>query len=409
MAMSGVTSSVDSARDVLAEAVRPPECERRAIERRQSSRGRRRNAPPAASLTDLVADLDEAASRLAPIEHSLEARAAALGKDLEAAFRFVRDHVRFETYQGILKGPELTYAGLAGNAFDRALLLAELLKRNGVRDALRDWTSRALESGGVVCAHVRAGAAGRRHSAGTGAAGGSRMRNHSRRASGTGRAGITKRSVASRVHTDGQLPVRAAISCSPRSSGTPGSRPTSMARGRIWTQPLRDAEPGRAYAAADQTFEVLPPSAHQLVTVRVVTEVLDDRSLRKDNGARSDRPGARPAGPPDRVVPSVCRRRRARRVALPAALAPDTRVPVLWIDGESHEGKPIDFADQQKPTRGEAPRGGGFKNLFGSGGALSSSSRNSSASGSSSRLHSRTGNGKSRGVRSWIGSVRPAA
>jgi transglutaminase-like putative cysteine protease len=44
----------------------------------------------------------------------------------------VRDHVRFEVYRGLLRGPEITYASRAGNALDRAALLAELLKSNGV-------------------------------------------------------------------------------------------------------------------------------------------------------------------------------------------------------------------------------------------------------------------------------------
>ena len=54
-----------------------------------------------------------------------------LDYEIEVAHLFVRDRVRFEPYLGVLKGPQGTAMTLAGNAFDQALLLANLINIMG--------------------------------------------------------------------------------------------------------------------------------------------------------------------------------------------------------------------------------------------------------------------------------------
>jgi hypothetical protein len=50
----------------------------------------------------------------------------------QAAFEFVRDQVAFEPYPGVMKGAAATLITRGGNSLDRALLLAAVLKQNGV-------------------------------------------------------------------------------------------------------------------------------------------------------------------------------------------------------------------------------------------------------------------------------------
>ena len=56
----------------------------------------------------------------------------ALSFDPDQAYEFVRDRIGFDPYEGVLRGAEGTLAARAGNALDRALLLAALLDAMGV-------------------------------------------------------------------------------------------------------------------------------------------------------------------------------------------------------------------------------------------------------------------------------------
>lgn len=67
--------------------------------------------------------------RLANI--STASRAKALEGDLDRIFRFVADHVRFESYPGVLRGARGALLGRAGNSYDQSLLLAQMLNEAG--------------------------------------------------------------------------------------------------------------------------------------------------------------------------------------------------------------------------------------------------------------------------------------
>ena len=113
-----------------------------------SASGGRGPVPAPPPLEDALATLQTAAEpdkvsgaleQLGAVQASLKkssfdvaAKAAELGADVDAAYRFVRDEVRFEPYEGVLRGARGTLMALAGNAFDKSVLLAELLRHHQV-------------------------------------------------------------------------------------------------------------------------------------------------------------------------------------------------------------------------------------------------------------------------------------
>ena len=74
---------------------------------------------------------EEASSELKTDSFDPEKKAAELGRDAEKIFEFVRDAIQLEIYSGVLRGPRGTLMAGAGNSYDKSLLLAELLRRQG--------------------------------------------------------------------------------------------------------------------------------------------------------------------------------------------------------------------------------------------------------------------------------------
>lgn len=74
----------------------------------------------------------ERMQRLDAAATDLAARAERLGAGVEPAFALLRDEIGLDLYSGVLRGAQGTYAQRAGNALDRCLLLADLLRRQGM-------------------------------------------------------------------------------------------------------------------------------------------------------------------------------------------------------------------------------------------------------------------------------------
>ncbi len=61
----------------------------------------------------------------------VDALAESLGSDPATAYQFVRDHIAFDPYAGVLRGADGALAARAANSWDRALLLRALLEHHG--------------------------------------------------------------------------------------------------------------------------------------------------------------------------------------------------------------------------------------------------------------------------------------
>ena len=84
-------------------------------------------------LDRMFAALEYLEGKIDKTRFDVEAKAEALGPDVEKIFAFVRDEVRYEPYWGVLRGAKGTLMGRAGNSLDQSVLLAELLKKNGFK------------------------------------------------------------------------------------------------------------------------------------------------------------------------------------------------------------------------------------------------------------------------------------
>ncbi len=85
-----------------------------------------------ANLSALFDSLDKLNQTMPRLSFDVAAKAAELGRDIDRTFVFVRDQVRYEVYEGVLRGPLGTLMALAGNSFDKSLLLGALLTQHGI-------------------------------------------------------------------------------------------------------------------------------------------------------------------------------------------------------------------------------------------------------------------------------------
>jgi hypothetical protein len=84
----------------------------------------------AAATAEALSYIEQVAKQSAAAP-DVPAQAAALGRDAAKVFAYVRGGIRYQVYDGVLRGAAGALSGRAANAWDTALLAAELLKRGG--------------------------------------------------------------------------------------------------------------------------------------------------------------------------------------------------------------------------------------------------------------------------------------
>jgi hypothetical protein len=208
------------------------------------------------------------ADLLPPSTWEVPELALALAFDLPAMHAFVRDHVAFDPYPGVLRGAQGTLSARAGNAWDQALLLHALVEANGY-DVRFAFGTLGDEAVAALLADAPNGARAPLDDPPIGdvlAADVARIGDRARRDHALLSAAL-----------DGRL--------------TGGAEPDRSAhvRDHVWVQALddagvwRDLDPAAAYgevlATVETTADTLPDGAHHEVVVRAVAEMWDDGRL----------------------------------------------------------------------------------------------------------------------------------
>lgn len=304
-------------------------------------------ASPASAQSDRTIDPEavlmrarQRIDRFPAIDWNVDARAEALGPGVDSAFAYVRDEIGYEPYSGALRGAAGTYTARAGNAIDRALLLARLLGRHGIGTRFAIGTL-SEEQRGQLLARTFARTPGKPLSALPETDGKTFHQRLFRRAKQDYEA------------------VRAALG--PRLQ--PATQPTRdqvllEMNPHVWVQAevkgqwvdldpsFAGATVGRAVAVLERTAAELPPELHQRVTIRIVVDRLTNGSLSASTLLDVTRNAMDVT---DRQIAVSHSKAAAGSSGLGAAMAgafgravdPQWK-PLLWIDGASTFGAPLD-------------------------------------------------------------------
>ncbi len=303
------------------------------------------------SIDQAVARTEHTLGTLSLEDYVVAAQAKALGGGVGPAFEFVRDRIRYEAYSGVLRGADGTYTARAGNAADRALLLAKILQLNGVQ--IRFVLGRLPQSRAEDLFARMFQSPTKSQPAASPAAGGSESEDFLARL----RARALRDYSAIKAALGNRLP----------SPAVP-SREDVLAEieEHVWIQAnvdgrwvdldpsFADAAPGQVYATPDQTLKSLPHDLNQRVTVRVIAELLADGSLASETLLETTMPAAELL---DREIFIVHTSGR-RELTGGGSPGGDAWAPTLWIDGELVQGRPVSFSEE-----GASP--GGIGGVFG--------------------------------------------
>ena len=270
------------------------------------------------------------ADRLPPTTWEVEELALEPAFDLPAMHAFVRDHVAFDPYPGVLRGAQGTLAARAGNAWDQALLLHALATAN---DYVARFAFGTLDeaTAAALVAMAPAGARAPLDDAPI--------------------AEVLAMDVArigNRARRDYALLLEA---LGDRLVGGAEASRSALVRDHVWVQALdadgvwRNLDPAAPYGetlgAAESTAKALPEDAHHEVVVRAIAETLEEGVL-VETVVLEERFLAADAAGSDLwfyVQPD----REGVGGALATLFEGAAWLPVLMVDGEARRGTPFEL------------------------------------------------------------------
>ncbi len=300
----------------------------------------------------------------------VDALADALGVDPEASFDFVRDHLAFDPYSGVLRGAAGALAARAGNAWDRALLLRALLEHNGhvtrlAFGELDDATSDTLlaaavdgapqpladpDPGSVTTTNVQALAK---------------------------RAWRDHALLTQALDASGVLETLGAAGGAMGGGGAAGAvvpNPREALRSHVWVQleqldgtwldldpSMVDAAPGATLTAVTGTADELPPEAQHKVVVRVLVETLEDGALQEVVSLEQSVVAAEAAG--SEMWLYFQPEAQGLGGALLGALGEMKWLPVLLVNGKATTGTAFPLGSGSDDSFGSFFGGGGGAQL----------------------------------------------
>lgn len=305
-------------------------------------------APAEGSPQPVSSQLDDVAKALVPQDYEIAALAKSL-PDVDSAFGFVRDKIRFESYSGILRGGQGTLDARAGNALDRAMLLAAILQSNKVSVRIVTGQLPEAQAQQLFDRIFETGAAS------------------SPQAIVSPQAAALKDRVFARGRRDYNVVVSAlgGVPAAPLPSRDDVVKEIEQ---HAWVQAQRkgqwvdldpsfpDSSVGKTYATVAQSYDTPPAPLMQKVTIRVIAETLDSGALKKDVVLESASPAYQLLDSEVLLTHQVYRPFSGQGGDLQFVFGnKDTMQPILSIDGNIVEGKPINYGAGASPAGAATP------------------------------------------------------
>lgn len=304
---------------------------------------------------NIASEIDRILQQIPETQFDPAAFGRALGAGVEPAFFYVRDHIRYEAYSGVLRGAKCAYWTGAANSFDRSLLLAELLNGKGI--ATR-FAAGKLSRGQCEKLFDHIFDAPRASIAETESPGANLFKEQSDQFS---------RSVQARARRDYAAIRRALGNSLPTLKQSRDDILKDMEM-HLWVQAevngqwidldssFPDAEPGKSTCGLDTTFAKIPDEFHQRVTLRVQSEWLSGEELSQETVLRAAFNAEFLHDRPTFLIHIAAS--GAGSALLGSSGGQGEWKPALLVGGELHIGEAVSLG-------GAKSEGGGIGGLFG--------------------------------------------